>query len=974
MINHKEKHLIIPLSEFEKSHILKIWVEGTLKYGDVLAFLISDGSGKKYVKRGFFYNYLLADKSDIKKLQDFCLFEQFEKYILWMEDESPPSKDVIQAYESETGLSYPKPDYDFVRLYYNNHTIQIRDKGDKPVPSSRTSFLNTKRRESSKTLSQLITQREREQLEYSELRVNQREEWHRDNPWAVQGNPLEYTTNWKPHDAKNFKRQLVRCKVKTFEGELDQISRFLEDHHNEYPFKQIEDLTVLFFDIETNDEHPGPLIIGEHEILSWSYSDFDDYKEFGEDSIIHESTEDRHSEESEKQLLLKIKETFSKYDVILGWNSSGFDVPYIQIRFENHKIFFDWRMLYSIDLMRDIYKQFYSSDKGDDSMGYGLEAMAQVVLGIGKVKHQGKIHYLYDQNKELLKKYNNRDVSLMCDLEIKNGFLYNYFNICKTSNVDYEPKGNFNKVKSDFVEMASDHKYWRIPDKTYEERQAIQNFYEKATGAFVTEPVSGIHENVIAVDVGSLYPSTMQTFNICLSTYIPKEDWHKWEEGTYCETPNNIRFRTDRIGYLPRMFSMIKKMRKHYQKEMKRIKEEGKIESNEYAVASSLEYAWKAKGLSIYGALGVVGGMLFNVDLVEAVTLTGQYYLSESIKTLYGNKVHRHFTNQHDLFCSKFQVPEGQEPENEVVESDYKTYMIYTDTDSIYISVQSTPTQDISKLEQKSEAWVEALNETADHIMDQCHKRYREIDQERNAIKGAILLDFEQIYSKMMFMKKKKRYAGNLAWHKGSIIKGDQITFKGLEVRRRDGIVISKQHQESIVRGILTNSIELNEVQDKILDLRKYILGEKDTYPTFEELKKSQGTKSLKEYKSTNYSLAVRIVIAEQMAGKRIAPGDSISYVVTRGSKEGDRETEGIIEDKYNQIIEKSGYAVYDAVYYWNAIFAPIERVLEVVYPDLDWSTFRIEQRARNMAGKNFKKEIQEYIEIQKQSAKLFSI
>ena len=110
----------------------------------------------------------------------------------------------------------------------------------------------------------------------------------------------------------------IRTKMKTYEADLSLTKRFILDYNI-----QIENnLKILFFDIETDDSI-GTIEIGRDKILSWAGID--------SNGKIYYATS-----ENEKELLEKLKTVLQKHDIICGWNSSKFDLPYIKARFRYH--------------------------------------------------------------------------------------------------------------------------------------------------------------------------------------------------------------------------------------------------------------------------------------------------------------------------------------------------------------------------------------------------------------------------------------------------------------------------------------------------------------------------------------------------------------------------------------------------------------------------------------------------------------
>lgn len=678
-------HLKNKLTDFEKKNILRIWSEGSVSYGNVLCFLISI-NGKKYVKKGFFYNYLLLKKEWVETMMMVGYWSSIEKYVLWVEDEPEPDQEVIDTYEQETGLDYPEVE-PMVRVYFNSNTCEIKLRNGLKIPTSTLNSDNFRRPSTSKNLEELLEQYETEQRELEGIPDNQKKNWFDNNPWRVKCDPDLYVMEGHSKGKRYLQKALEKIGARTYEANLSQEERLMINHHDEYQYKQ--DLSILFWDIETDDRVKKQIVPGEFNILSISYADFNEFQEKGLEALHHIRMDDF---DSEREMLKFFCDMLEKYDVCSGWNSDFFDLPYVKKRNAIKNVFFDWRYLYHIDLMK-IYQEFYKSEKGDESMSFGLEAMGEVILGMKKIQHAEGIHEMYVNLPDKLRDYNNRDVEILCRLEAKNGFLRNYLAICSTSHVDYEHTGNYNKVKRDALVMAHKHKYFRYRDKTYDEKEA-DRARGKATGAFVAHPKPGLVSNVIAVDIGSLYPSTIMQFNICNSTFIDPEDYDKYEDHT--TTANDARFRRDRIGYLPRMFGIIKQKRNYYKAIQKDLKDRGLINSNEFAVAESLEYAWKAKGLSIYGCLGLKSSILFNFDMVEAVTLSGQYFLTEGVRHLFGNAEHRRITDPGDVFCRRFQRDDGPEKERGPF-SDLADFR-YMDTDSVCSETQIQTTDQCLKI------------------------------------------------------------------------------------------------------------------------------------------------------------------------------------------------------------------------------------------------------------------------------------
>ena len=157
--------------------------------------------------------------------------------------------------------------------------------------------------------------------------------------------------------------------------------------------------------------------------------------------------------ENELIMMKKFLQWFNKqkFDIISGWNSEAYDIPYIINRchrlralwdvtteFEralsplakmpNEKKIFDrklpdvdlgstWEIpgLYSLDYM-ELYKMF--ADHPPMS-SFALNYVCNMELGQGKLEYEGKINETYKRKKKRFKHYNRDDVWLLVDLEGK---------------------------------------------------------------------------------------------------------------------------------------------------------------------------------------------------------------------------------------------------------------------------------------------------------------------------------------------------------------------------------------------------------------------------------------------------------------------------------------------------------------------------------------------------------------------------
>lgn len=281
----------------------------------------------------------------------------------------------------------------------------------------------------------------------------------------------------------------------------------------------------------------------------------------------------------------------------------------------------------------------------------------------------------------------------------------------------------------------------------------------------------------------------------------------------------------------------------------------------------------------------------------------------------------------------------------------------------------------LSELEPKSPEWTDVMMKMGDMIMDSVHEKYKELGINMNSIEDKIFLDFEQVYSRMIFTSVKKRYSGDLAWHKGNLLDGYNVKHKGFELIKRDGIPLMKKKQEELLNWMIKQDVDLENIQNWVMNIRKYILGEINDKPKFDELAEAKRvTKSPDEYKNNKLPLHVRMMIKQQKEGDQIGVGQSIRYVATRGESKGEYQSDAVSERQFNKLLEKYGDPPYDKVHYWNRIYKPLASILGSVFPEIPWSVFEVERSAKNIFDQGLSDQSEEYLKAHKEAEDLFSI
>ena len=389
-------------------------------------------------------------------------------------------------------------------------------------------------------------------------------------------------------------------------------------------------------------------------------------------------------------------------DVVTGWNTRFFDIPYLVNR--THKLLGEayvkrlspWGMIERRDITQmgrtqtayelkgissldylDLFKKFGYSYGPQES--YKLDHIAHVVLGEKKLSYQeyGSLHTLYQHNFQKFIDYNIKDVELVDRIEDKLGLI----TLCLT--MAYQGGVNYNDT---FGTTA----IWdTIIYRKLHENNIVIPFGEDNTktaypGGYVKEPHVGIHNNIVSFDLNSLYPSIIMQYNMSPETImngsITKVDIEDMlATGSGPKAPdgeaiaaNGQHFNTNKPGIIPLIINEMYNERVGIKQQMIQAqKEKEKVDKNDVqqtyqierdiAIAENRQLAIKILLNSLYGALGNRYFRFFDQRIAEAITLTGQLTIrwAEYALNSYVNRV---------LKTTK-----------------RKDYVVAIDTDSLYV-------------------------------------------------------------------------------------------------------------------------------------------------------------------------------------------------------------------------------------------------------------------------------------------------
>ena len=365
---------------------------------------------------------------------------------------------------------------------------------------------------------------------------------------SIYGDPVSrFSTRKKAEFEKE--RRIHRGK-ELFESDINVIFRCLSDNYlNAEPPK----LHTAFFDIEVDfDRERGYSPTDDPFNAVTAISVYLDWLE----QLVTLVMPPRHmSDETAQELTAEFEncllfrneiemfETFfaliEDADVLTGWNSEGYDIPYCVNRVTRIMSKDDTRKFcllgqlpkprtyerfgkeeQTYDLIGRIhmdYLQLYKKYNYESRHSYSLDAIGEYELGERKTQYEGSLDQLYNKDFKLFVEYNRQDTMLVYKIHNKLKFL-DLANALAHENTVLLPTVMGSVAMIEMAIYNEAHaRDMIVPDK---KRKDSYGDEQQAAGAYVAIPKKGIHEWVGAVDINSLYPSAIRALNMAPETIV----------------------------------------------------------------------------------------------------------------------------------------------------------------------------------------------------------------------------------------------------------------------------------------------------------------------------------------------------------------------------------------------------------------------------------------------------------------------
>jgi DNA polymerase elongation subunit (family B) len=331
---------------------------------------------------------------------------------------------------------------------------------------------------------------------------------------------------------------------------------------------------------------------------------------------------------------------------------------------------------------------------------------------------------------------------------------------------------------------------------------------DQIQGAYVKVPMPGVYENIAVFDFRSLYPSIITSHNIdpfTLNCSCCGDDAFV--------APTGSKFCVKKKGIVPETLEKVLDERTSLKAKLKKL-EKG---STEYKLTDAHQWALKILANSTYGYLVYSRSRYYSRECGEAITALARKYIQDTMA---------------DAEKAGFEV-------------------LYGDTDSCFLLLGSQKRED-------AEAFRHEVNKK---------------------LPGRMELELEDIYPRGIFVSKKQGEKG--AKKKYALINAaGAIKIRGFELVRRDWSLVARNTQRKVLE-ILLKEGDLPKAKDLVRgvleDLRGGKMPLKDLAITT-QLRKSAGSYDI-------MSPELSAVQKAKAAGVRVEEHALIEYIITKQGK-----------------------------------------------------------------------------------------
>ena len=372
-------------------------------------------------------------------------------------------------------------------------------------------------------------------------------------------------------------------------------------------------------------------------------------------------------------------------DILVGYNSDYFDIPYLYYRMcntvgkefadhlspvgivnckKNNQYWYKRNQFVEIVGIESLdYIRLHKKYSWKDEPSWKLDAIGEKYVGMNKIEYEGNLDQLFEDDIHKFIKYNFVDVEILQKLDDKLQYL------ALTKNLSHKGKHNYSEVYANTVSQDGAISAYLLSQNIIPPRRDEFPIHKKNyAGGYLFCPKAGLYKYMFDEDLTSLYPSIIMSINIGKETLkgriIDKDDRNNRlglndlkerdpeeellvenkhrkqayvkvskliqmiEENNLAISANGVFFETDRESVLSTILKKWFDERVVYKRAMKKAYQNKDKEAGEYNYL--MQYTMKILLNSLYGATALGSFRYGNVILSEAITLSGQRIIQES--------------------------------------------------------------------------------------------------------------------------------------------------------------------------------------------------------------------------------------------------------------------------------------------------------------------------------------------------------
>ena len=241
---------------------------------------------------------------------------------------------------------------------------------------------------------------------------------------------------------------------------------------------------------------------------------------------------------TEAELLDTFLDLIKDADILSGWNSEGFDIPYTVNRVTKALSKNDTRrfcLFNQLPKKREYEKygkaattydfigrvhldslELYRKYTYEERHTYRLDAIAEYELGERKTQYEGTLDQLYNNDFKKFIEYNRQDTMLLERLDKKLKFLDLANTLAHENTVLLQTTMGAVAVTEQAIINEAHHRGFVVPNRA----KMIDRQDTQAAGAYVAYPKEGLHDWIGSLDINSLYPSAIRALNMGPETII----------------------------------------------------------------------------------------------------------------------------------------------------------------------------------------------------------------------------------------------------------------------------------------------------------------------------------------------------------------------------------------------------------------------------------------------------------------------